>query len=67
MSVNGKPRLVFDAGDCERCATKEVTLFYVEVAGRGPNGQTYVKIWLVCVHCFFDMMDVNLGGSLGIP
>ena len=67
MPLNGKPRLIFDSGDCERCNEKDVALYYVECVGRGPNGDSYVKIWLVCTHCFFDMVGVDFSGGFGIP
>jgi hypothetical protein len=54
-------------GNCERCTAKYVSTYYLECSGRGPNGQTYLKIWLVCIHCFFDLVDVSLANGLGCP
>lgn len=54
-------------GNCERCTAKHVSTYYIECSGGGPNGQIYLKIWLVCIHCFFDLVDVSLHNGIGNP
>ena len=54
-------------GHCERCCIKDVQLYYVEISGKDLQGNSHVKIWLVCIWCFADLLDIDWSVNCGIP